>query len=59
MNFLIDGDGIIVAKNLRGLSLHQELDKYVVKVGDAGGYPALVQRLMSADYDDLDWQRIT
>ena len=28
-NFLIDPDGIIVAKNLRGQMLHMELDKYV------------------------------
>ncbi len=26
---------------------------------EGDGYPALVQRLMAADYDDLDWQRIT
>ena len=31
-SFLIDPDGIIVAKNLRGQSLHIELDKYVVKL---------------------------
>ncbi len=29
MSFLIDPNGIIIAKNLRGLALHQELDKYV------------------------------
>ncbi len=29
MSFLIDPNGVIVAKNLRGLALHQELDKYV------------------------------
>lgn len=29
MSFLIDPDGIIIAKNLRGLALHQELDKHV------------------------------
>src|SRR5690606_43711 len=29
MSFLIDPTGIIIAKNLRGLALHQELDKYV------------------------------
>ena len=29
MSFLIDPEGVIIAKNLRGLSLHQELDKYV------------------------------
>lgn len=29
MSFLVDPKGVIVAKNLRGLSLHQELDKYV------------------------------
>ncbi len=29
MSFLVDPDGIIIAKNLRGMALHQELDKYV------------------------------
>lgn len=29
MSFLIDPDGIIIAKNLRGLALHQELDKHI------------------------------
>jgi thiol-disulfide isomerase/thioredoxin len=29
MSFLIDPDGIIIAKNLRGMALHEELDKYV------------------------------
>jgi thiol-disulfide isomerase/thioredoxin len=29
MSFLIDPNGIIIAKNLRGMSLHTELDKYV------------------------------
>ncbi len=29
MSFLIDPNGIIIAKNLRGMALHQELDKYV------------------------------
>lgn len=29
MSFLIDPNGIIIAKNLRGLALHQELDKHV------------------------------
>ncbi|MCB9169682.1 MAG: TlpA family protein disulfide reductase [Flavobacteriales bacterium] len=29
MNFLVDPDGVIVAKNLRGLALHQELDKRI------------------------------
>ena len=29
MNFLIDANGIIIAKNLRGAKLHQVLDKYV------------------------------
>jgi thiol-disulfide isomerase/thioredoxin len=29
MSFLIDPKGIIIAKNLRGLALHQELDKHV------------------------------
>ena len=32
MNFLIDGNGIIVAKGLRGLNLHMELDKLVEKL---------------------------
>ena len=29
MSFLIDPKGIIIAKNLRGMALHQELDKHV------------------------------
>lgn len=29
MSFLIDENGIIVAKNLRGLELHKELDKHI------------------------------
>lgn len=29
MSFLIDENGVIVAKNLRGLELHKELDKHV------------------------------
>ena len=29
MSFLIDPNGIIVAKNLRGIELHRQLDKYV------------------------------
>ncbi len=29
MSFLIDPNGVIIAKNLRGMGLHQELDKYV------------------------------
>ncbi|MFZ1694468.1 MAG: TlpA disulfide reductase family protein [Flavobacteriales bacterium] len=29
MSFLVDPDGIIIAKNLRGMALHQELDKHV------------------------------
>lgn len=29
MSFLIDPNGIIIAKNLRGIGLHQELDKHV------------------------------
>ncbi len=29
MSFLIDPNGVIIAKNLRGIGLHQELDKYV------------------------------
>lgn len=29
-NFLIDGDGVIIAKNLRGERLVQELEKYIV-----------------------------
>lgn len=32
ISFLIDPDGIIVAKNLRGQALHLELDKYIVKL---------------------------
>ncbi len=28
-SFLVDANGVIVAKNLRGMALHQELDKYV------------------------------
>ena len=28
-NFLIDADGKIISKNLRGLALHQQLDKLV------------------------------
>lgn len=31
MNFLLDGNGIIVAKNLRGAQLEQEIDKLVKK----------------------------
>jgi thiol-disulfide isomerase/thioredoxin len=31
MSFLIDADGIIIAKNLRGVQLHYELDKLVKK----------------------------
>jgi len=31
-SFLIDGDGIIIAKNVRGQKLHLELDKYVKKL---------------------------
>ena len=31
-SFLIDPNGIIVAKNLRGQALHLELDKYVTKL---------------------------
>lgn len=30
-NVLIDGNGIILAKNLRGINLHHQLDKLVVK----------------------------
>mgnify|MGYP001465352068 CR=1 FL=1 len=29
MSFLVDPEGIIIAKNLRGMELHQELDKYI------------------------------
>ena len=29
MSFLIDPNGVIIAKNLRGVALHQELDKYI------------------------------
>ena len=29
MSFLIDENGIIVAKNLRGVELHKALDQYV------------------------------
>lgn len=29
MSFLVDPNGIIIAKNLRGMALHQELDKHV------------------------------
>ncbi|MBL7951860.1 MAG: TlpA family protein disulfide reductase [Flavobacteriales bacterium] len=29
MSFLVDPKGIIIAKNLRGMALHQELDKHV------------------------------
>jgi hypothetical protein len=29
MNYLVDPNGIIVAKNLRGAQLSMELDKYV------------------------------
>lgn len=29
MSFLVDPNGIIIAKNLRGMALHTELDKYV------------------------------
>jgi len=32
MNFLVDADGIIVAKNMRGQYLHMELDNYVKKL---------------------------
>ncbi|MAX80817.1 MAG: alkyl hydroperoxide reductase [Crocinitomicaceae bacterium] len=31
-NFLIDKDGVIVAKNLRGQRLHTELDKHIKKL---------------------------
>lgn len=30
MSFLVDPNGIIVAKNLRGIELHRQLDKYVL-----------------------------
>ena len=29
MSFLVDPNGIIVAKNLRGIELHRQMDKYV------------------------------
>jgi thiol-disulfide isomerase/thioredoxin len=29
MSFLIDPDGVIIARNLRGMGLHEELDKHV------------------------------
>jgi thiol-disulfide isomerase/thioredoxin len=29
MSFLVDPNGVIIAKNLRGIALHQELDKHV------------------------------
>lgn len=29
MSFLVDPNGVIIAKNLRGMQLHQELDKHV------------------------------
>lgn len=29
MSFLVDPNGVIVAKNLRGIELHRQLDKYV------------------------------
>lgn len=29
MSFLVDPNGIIIAKNLRGMALHQELDKHI------------------------------
>lgn len=29
MSFLVDPNGVIIAKNLRGMALHQELDKHV------------------------------
>ena len=31
MSFLVDHNGIIVAKNLRGIELHRQIDKYVEK----------------------------
>lgn len=34
MNYLIDPNGIIIAKNLRGNALHTTLDKYVKKFKD-------------------------
>lgn len=34
MNYLIDPNGIIIAKNLRGIALHTTLDKYVKKFKD-------------------------
>jgi thiol-disulfide isomerase/thioredoxin len=32
MSFLIDENGVIVGKELRGIALHMELDKYVAKL---------------------------
>ena len=32
MSFLVDPNGIIVAKNLRGIELHRQLDKYVTSL---------------------------
>jgi hypothetical protein len=32
MSFLIDENGVIVGKELRGVALHMELDKYVAKL---------------------------
>ena len=29
MSFLVDEDGVIVAKNLRGFELHRHIDKHV------------------------------
>ena len=29
MSFLVDPNGIIVAKHLRGIELHRQLDKFV------------------------------
>ena len=31
MSFLIDADGIIVGKNLRGIELHRQIDRFVEK----------------------------
>lgn len=32
MSFLVDPNGVIIAKNLRGMALHQELDKHVKRL---------------------------
>ena len=32
MSFLVDENGIIVAKNLRGMELHIQIDRHVAKL---------------------------